>query len=109
MSLKQRLGFAGDPIYVMDGNAFLFRGFFANANMTRSDGFPTGALYIVGRVLLRLLREEKPSDFVFLMDGHGPNFRHEIFPAYKSNRPVPPEGLIAQPVRCALFAEREDF
>ena len=52
MSLKQRLGFTQEPIYVMDGNAFLFRGYFANSRMTRTDGFPTGALFIVGRVLL---------------------------------------------------------
>ena len=96
MSLKQRLGFTQDPIYVMDGNAFLFRGYFANSRMTRTDGFPTGALFIVGRVLLKLLREEKPSHFVFIMDGHGKNFRHEIFPAYKANRPAAPEELVMQ-------------
>ena len=61
MSLKQRLGFTQEPLYVMDGNAFLFRGYFANSRMTRTDGFPTGALFIVGRVLLKLLREEKPD------------------------------------------------
>ena len=71
MSLKQRLGFTEEPLYVMDGNAFLFRGFFANSSMSRSDGFPTGALHIVGRVLLKLLREEQPRHFVFIMDGHG--------------------------------------
>jgi DNA polymerase-1 len=96
MSLKQRLGLEGDPLYVMDGNAFLFRGFFANANMTRSDGFPTGALYIVGRVLLKILREERPKHFAFILDGHGTHFRHDIFPAYKANRPPAPEGLVAQ-------------
>ncbi len=96
MSLKQRLGLTLEPLYVMDGNAFLFRGFFANASMSRSDGFPTGALFIVGRVLLKLLREERPSHFAFIMDGHGPHFRHEIFPAYKANRPPAPEGLVAQ-------------
>ena len=96
MSLKQRLGFTQEPIYVMDGNAFLFRGYFANSHMTRTDGFPTGALFIVGRVLLKLLREEKPSHFVFIMDGHGKNFRHEIFPAYKANRPAAPEELVMQ-------------
>ncbi len=96
MSLKQRLGFTEEPLYVMDGNAFLFRGFFANSSMSRSDGFPTGALHIVGRVLLKLLREEKPKHFVFVMDGHGKHFRHEIFPAYKANRPPVPEGLLMQ-------------
>lgn len=96
MSLKQRLGFTTEPLYVMDGTAFLYRGFFANANMTRSDGVPTGALYIVGRVLMKLLRDEQPSHFVFMLDGHGPHFRHELFPAYKANRPSAPEGLVAQ-------------
>ena len=96
MSLKQRLGFTQEPIYVMDGNAFLFRGYFANSRMTRTDGFPTGALFIVGRVLLKLLREEKPSHFVFIMDGHGKNFRHELFPPYKANRPAAPEELVMQ-------------
>ena len=96
MSLRQRLGLKGDPLYVMDGNAFLFRGFFANASMTRSDGLPTGALYIVGRVLLKILREERPKHFAFILDGHGTHFRHEIFPAYKANRPPAPEGLVAQ-------------
>ncbi len=96
MSLKQRLGFTDEPLYVMDGNAFLFRGFFANSNMSRSDGFPTGAMFIVGRVLLKILREERPKYFAFVLDGHGKHFRHEIFPAYKANRPITPEGLIAQ-------------
>ena len=96
MSLKQRLGFTEEPLYVMDGNAFLFRGFFANSSMSRSDGFPTGALHIVGRVLLKLLREERPKHFVFIMDGHGKHFRHDIFPAYKANRPSAPEGLVMQ-------------
>lgn len=96
MSLKQRLGFTEEPLYVMDGNAFLFRGYFANAAMSRSDGFPTGALHIVGRVLLKLLREERPRHFAFIMDGHGRHFRHDIFPAYKANRPPAPEELIMQ-------------
>ena len=96
MSLKQRLGFTEEPLYVMDGNAFLFRGYFANAAMSRSDGFPTGALHIVGRVLFKLLREERPKHFAFIMDGHGRHFRHDIFPPYKANRPTPPEELIMQ-------------
>ena len=56
MSLKERLGLASDPIFLMDGSAFIYRGFFANKNMQRSDGFPTNALVVVTRVLLRILR-----------------------------------------------------
>ena len=100
MSLKQRLGFTQEPIYVMDGNAFLFRGYFANSRMTRTDGFPTGALFIVGRVLLKLLREEKPSHFVFIMDGHGKNFRHEIFPPTRPTALPPPKSWSCRSSPC---------
>ncbi|MCH5277315.1 MAG: DNA polymerase I [Desulfovibrionaceae bacterium] len=101
MSLKQRLGFTKEPLYLMDGTAFLYRGFFANAAMSRSDGVPTGAIYSVGRVLLKLLKEEMPTLFAFLLDGRGTHFRHEIFPAYKANRPPAPDALTSQvePVR----------
>ena len=56
----------------------------------------TGRGSFVAPVGVELLREEQPRHFVFIMDGHGKHFRHELFPAYKANRPAPPEGLIAQ-------------
>ncbi|MDR3073241.1 MAG: DNA polymerase I, partial [Deltaproteobacteria bacterium] len=106
MALRDKLHFANAPLYLMDGTAFIFRGFYAYQNMTRSDGLPTNALFIVTRLVLKLLREEKPSRFVFLMDGKGPNFRHELFPAYKAQRDATPEGLVAQlaPTRNLLSA-----
>ena len=96
MSLKQRLGLAAEPVFLMDGSAFIYRGFFANRNMQRSDGFPTNSLVVVSRVLLRILREERPRYFAFVQDGKGPNFRHEIFPLYKTNRDATPEDLVRQ-------------
>lgn len=96
MSLKQRLGLAAEPVFLMDGSAFIYRGFFANRNMQRSDGFPTNSLVVVSRVLLRILREERPRYFSFVQDGKGPNFRHEIFPLYKANRDATPEDLVRQ-------------
>ena len=96
MSLKQRLGLAAEPVFLMDGSAIIYRGFFANRNMQRSDGFPTNSLVVVSRVLLRILREERPRYFAFVQDGKGPNFRHEIFPLYKANRDATPEDLVRQ-------------
>ncbi len=99
MSIKQRL--SAEPLYLMDGSAFVYRGFYANQSMQRSDGFPTGALFIVTRILLRLLREESPARFAFVLDGKGPTFRHELFPLYKAQRKATPEGLVMQldPIR----------
>ena len=106
MALRTRLNFTEEPLFLMDGTAFIFRGFYAYQNMARSDGMPTNALFITARIVLRILREERPSRFVFIMDGKGPNFRHELFPAYKAQRGPTPEGLVTQlgPVRELLEA-----
>ena len=96
MSLKQRLNLSAEPLFLMDGSAFIYRGFFANKNMQRSDGFPTNALVVVTRVLLRILRDERPGHFLFVKDGKGKNFRHDLFPLYKANRDATPEDLVRQ-------------
>jgi DNA polymerase-1 len=80
----------------MDGSAFIFRGFYAFRTMCRRDGFPTNILYIVARLLLKLLRDEKPPLFAFVMDGKGPNFRRDLLQTYKANRSATPEGLLLQ-------------
>ncbi len=95
MSLQKKLGIE-NALFLIDGSAFIFRGFYANRQLQRSDGFPTNALYSIARLLLRLLREEKPSQCVFFMDGRGTNFRHELFPLYKANRDATPEELVKQ-------------
>ena len=101
MSLKERLSLPCDPLFLMDGTAFIFRSFYAGRDMQRSDGFPTSAIYLTARLLMRLLREEKPGHFMVLLDGKGPHFRHELFPLYKANRRAAPEDLIRQlePIR----------
>ena len=96
MSLRDKLGLNGPTLYLMDGSAFVFRSFYAFRDMTRSDGFPTNALYITTRLLLKLVREERPAHFAFVLDGKGPNFRHRLFPAYKANRSATPEDLVRQ-------------
>ncbi len=101
MPLKKRLGLSQEPLWLMDGSAFIFRGFYAFQNMQRSDGFPTNALFIVSRILLRFLAKQEPTFFSFVLDGKGPNFRHELYPLYKANRSATPEALVQQldPIR----------
>ncbi|MBF0480469.1 MAG: DNA polymerase I [Desulfovibrionaceae bacterium] len=96
MPLKDKLGFTGEPLYLIDGSSFLYRGFYAYPDLRRSDGLPTNALYIVLRILLRLLREEKPRYAGFFLDGKGKNFRHGLYPEYKANREAMPEPLTLQ-------------
>lgn len=96
MALKENIDFKATPLYLMDASAFIFKGYYGNMKMTRSDGFPVGAIYSVARVLFRILKEEQPQYFSFIKDGKGTNFRHELYPLYKANRQATPEELIAQ-------------
>lgn len=96
MSLQTRLGLKTEPLFLIDGHAFIYRGFYAYPDFKRSDGFPTSAMYIIFKLVLKLLREEKPSHLVFVTDGRGPTFRNDLLPTYKANRPRMPEGLAAQ-------------
>ena len=96
MSLKEKYLNNREPVFLMDGSAFIYRGFFANKNMQRSDGFPTNSLFVVTRLILKILKQEKPKYFAFIKDGHGKNFRHEIYSEYKANREAMPEDLVKQ-------------
>jgi DNA polymerase-1 len=105
MSLKTRLNLGdAEPLYLVDGTSFLYRGFYAYPDLKRSDGLPTNAIFIVLRILLRILREERPKYVGFFMDGKGPTFRHEMFESYKAQRPKMPEDLAVQiePLREAV-------
>lgn len=105
MSVKTRISPSGvEPLYLVDGTSFLYRGFYAYPDLKRSDGTPTNAIYIVLRILLRILKDEKPRYVGFFMDGKGPNFRHELYAPYKAQRPAMPEDLAVQidPLREAV-------
>jgi DNA polymerase-1 len=96
MSLQTRLGLKTEPLFLIDGHAFIYRGFYAYPDFKRSDGFPTSAMFMIFKLVLKLLREEEPSHLVFVTDGRGPTYRNELYPDYKANRPRMPEALSAQ-------------
>ncbi|MCR5170288.1 MAG: DNA polymerase I [Desulfovibrio sp.] len=96
MSLPSPFSPKDEPVFLMDGSAFIHRGFHVSRNLQRADGFPTGTIFLVSRMLLRILRQEHPRWFAFVKDGKGKNFRHEIYPEYKANRPPMPEELAVQ-------------
>ncbi|MBD5553266.1 MAG: DNA polymerase I [Desulfovibrio sp.] len=106
MNLMQRLNLAAQPLFLMDGTAFVYRSYYANRHLKRSDGFPTNAIVLVTRVLLRILRTEAPQYFLFVMDGHDRNLRKDIYAQYKANREAMPEDLSVQiePIRRVVHA-----
>ena len=96
MTIKERFHWDRDPLFLIDGTSFLYRAYYAYPDLSRSDGFPTNALFIVMRLLLKIIRQEQPRYACFLLDGEGPTFRQEISSAYKAQRQKMPEPLAQQ-------------
>lgn len=90
----------GENVLIVDGMALLFRGYFASAYggyvRRTSAGTPTNAIYGFTRYLLDVIRKFKPSHVVCCWDTSGKTFRAERYPAYKGNRPEPPDDLLPQ-------------
>ncbi|WP_420329440.1 DNA polymerase I [Snodgrassella communis] len=83
-------------LLLVDGSSYLYRAFHALAPLTSPTGMPTGALYGVLN-MLRRLRLDTPHDYACcVFDAKGENFRHQLFPEYKANRPPMPEDLRPQ-------------
>jgi len=96
MPLQETLNWDKSPLYLIDGSSFLYRAFYAFPDLSRSDGFPTNALFITLRIILSLMKKEHPEQACFVLDGKGPSFRQEIMPSYKAQRQKMPEPLSLQ-------------
>ena len=92
-------------ILVLDGYSLLFRAFFALPPMTTRAGLPTGALYGVSVLLLKLLREERPAGLVIAIDAPSQTIRRTEYPAYKAGRMAAPDPLRSQIARFPELAE----
>ncbi len=73
-----------------------FRCFYAMPELTRSDGFPTGAIHAFFSGMVRLLSIEAPHPACAFFDKGGSSRRREIFPEYKANRASMPESMRQQ-------------
>lgn len=82
-------------LVLIDGSSYLFRAFHALPPLTNAEGEPTGALFGVVNMLRDTLRQQ-PDRIAFVLDAEGQNFRHELYPGYKANRPPTPPDLKAQ-------------
>jgi DNA polymerase-1 len=87
---------ARPTLYLIDGNAQIYRAFFAVRGFSTSRGLPTNAVYGFATIMNKLLGEKKPDAVVVCFDGPGPTFRHDRYEDYKSTRQKMPEELVVQ-------------
>jgi DNA polymerase-1 len=72
--------------YLIDGHAYIHRAYHALPPLTTSHGEPVGAVYGFVRMLLKIIRQEKPDYLAVCLDTAAPTFRHRAYADYKATR-----------------------
>jgi DNA polymerase I len=83
-------------IFLVDGNSYLYRAFYATPHLSNSRGIPTNAIYAFISMIKKLRNTENPDTLVIIFDSKAPSFREAISKEYKAQRPPMPGNLIAQ-------------
>ena len=95
-----------ERLIILDGNAILYRAFFALPPLTtRRTGESTHAVYGFANMLFKAIRELRPDYVAVAFDAGVPTFRHTQFEAYKAQRPQTPEDLARQMARVRQLVE----
>jgi len=81
---------------LVDGYNMAFRAFYGMPELTRADGFPTGALHGWVKTMWRLQDQEKPDGMLVFFDLGGSQDRLALHPEYKAQRKDTPEPLEKQ-------------
>lgn len=83
-------------LFLIDGNSFCYRAFYAIKELSTSKGQPTNAIYGFVTMLNKLIKEEKPDYLAVAFDLAGPTFRHKKYEEYKAGRKPMPDRLTSQ-------------
>lgn len=109
-------------IVLLDAHAVLHRGYHAMQGFATRDGRPTGAIYGLLTMVLKLHNEIKPDYIAAAFDLPKPTFRHTTYDGYKAGRAKAEDALAEQlkvapsicerlsiPVYCAEGFEADDM
>lgn len=83
-------------LVLLDAHAILHRAFHALPDFSSPSGEPTGALYGVVAMLLKIIEELKPDYIAACFDLPEPTYRHEAFKEYKAGRKKTDDTLVQQ-------------
>lgn len=83
-------------LILFDAHAIIHRAYHALPDFSTSSGEPTGALYGLSTMLIKIISEVKPDYMVACFDLPGPTHRHEVLETYKGTREKIDNALISQ-------------
>ncbi len=83
-------------LVLLDAHAILHRAYHALPDFSSSKGEPTGALYGLASMLIKIISDLKPDYMAAAYDLPKPTYRHEAYKEYKAGRAKADEALVAQ-------------
>lgn len=83
-------------LILLDTHAILHRAYHALPEFSSSKGEPTGALYGLVSMLVRIFTDLKPDYIAAAFDLPKATYRHEAFEGYKAKRPKTDDALVSQ-------------
>ena len=85
-----------ETLVILDAHAILHRAYHALPDFSSPTGEPTGALYGVVTMLLKIVEDFSPDYMVACFDLPEPTYRHTAFEAYKGTRKKTDDSLVTQ-------------
>ncbi len=85
-----------NTLVLLDAHAILHRAYHALPDFASPSGEPTGALYGVVTMLLRIIEEFKPEYIAACFDLPEPTYRHTAYADYKGTRSQTDDALVLQ-------------
>jgi DNA polymerase-1 len=83
-------------LILLDAHAIIHRAYHALPEFTTPTGEPSGALYGLSTMLLRIIQDLKPDHIVACYDLPKPTMRHEAYAEYKGTRSKIDDALAKQ-------------
>ena len=83
-------------LVLLDAHAIIHRAYHALPDLRTKGGEPTGGLYGIASMLMKIIAELKPDHIIACYDLPEPTFRKKIYDAYKAGRMKADDDLVAQ-------------
>ncbi len=94
-----------EKLILLDSHAILHRAYHALPEFSSSKGEPTGAIYGLATMLIKIINDLKPDYIVACYDLPEPTYRHDVYKDYKAGRKKIDDNLVSQIIRSRdLFA-----
>ncbi|MEK9167937.1 MAG: DNA polymerase [Patescibacteria group bacterium] len=86
-------------LVLLDAHAIIHRAYHALPDFSTRAGEPTGGLYGVAAMLIKIINELKPDYIIACYDLPKPTFRHDAYEGYKAGRAKAEDALVSQIIR----------